>query len=50
MIETPVNLTKKQKDLLRQFEDGATEENQPETAGFFARMRDWFAGSDGSKH
>lgn len=39
-VETPVNLTKKQKELLKQFNDAASEENQPESAGFFARMRD----------
>ncbi len=39
-VETPVSLTKKQKELLRQFDEAASEENQPESAGFFARMRD----------
>ncbi len=46
VVETPVKLSKKQKDLLRQFEAGATEENHPETHGFFARVKDWFAGED----
>ena len=44
-IETPVNLTKKQKELLRQFDAGATEANQPETHGFFARVKDFLGGA-----
>lgn len=39
-VETPVKLTKKQKEILRQFEEAASEENHPESAGFFSRMRD----------
>jgi len=45
VVETPVNLTKKQKELLRQFEQAATESNQPETTGFFSRMKDFLAGA-----
>ena len=44
-IETPVNLTKKQKELLRQFAAGATEANQPETHGFFARVKEFLGGA-----
>ncbi len=44
-IETPVALTKKQKELLRQFDAGATEQNQPETHGFFARVKEFLAGA-----
>lgn len=44
-IETPVNLTKKQKELLRQFDAGATEQNQPETHGFFARVKEFLGGA-----
>ncbi len=44
-IETPVNLTKKQKELLRQFASGATEENQPATHGFFARVKEFLGGA-----
>ena len=42
VVETPVNLTKKQKELLRQFEAAATASNQPETSGFFARVKDFW--------
>ncbi len=45
VVETPVNLTRKQKELLRQFEQAATEQNQPETTGFFSRMKDFLAGA-----
>lgn len=45
VVETPVNLTKKQKELLRQFEAAATEQNQPESNGFFARVKEFWAGA-----
>ncbi|MCF8469799.1 MAG: molecular chaperone DnaJ [Parvibaculum sp.] len=43
-IETPVNLTKKQKDLLRSFEDSSTAANNPESSGFFARVKEFWDG------
>lgn len=43
-IETPVNLTKKQKELLRQFEDASSPSNSPESAGFFARVKEFWEG------
>ena len=40
-IETPVNLTKQQKKLLKEFEDGGlTEKNSPESHGFFDKVKD----------
>ncbi|TNE59883.1 MAG: molecular chaperone DnaJ, partial [Alphaproteobacteria bacterium] len=42
-VETPVNLTKKQKDLLKEFEDTLTENNNPESSGFFSRVKDFWA-------
>ncbi len=45
VVETPVNLTRKQKELLRQFDEGATESNQPESEGFFARVKEFWSGS-----
>ncbi len=45
VVETPVQLTKKQKDLLRQFESAATESNQPESSGFFARVKEFWGGA-----
>ncbi len=37
-VETPVNLTPRQKELLREFE-GEAKNNSPESEGFFARAR-----------
>jgi len=40
-VETPVNLTKKQKELLKQFEsEGGSEQNNPESEGFFTKVKD----------
>ncbi|MGL5784221.1 MAG: molecular chaperone DnaJ [Alphaproteobacteria bacterium] len=50
-IETPVNLTKKQKDLLQEFEaaGGGTSQSQPQSEGFFAKVKDfWDNLKDGS--
>jgi molecular chaperone DnaJ len=44
MVETPVKLTKKQKDLLRQFELEAQPGAQPESEGFFAKVKDFWKG------
>ena len=44
MVETPQNLTKKQKELLTEFEKISSQENNPESAGFFARVKDFFEG------
>jgi molecular chaperone DnaJ len=41
VIETPVNLTKRQRELLREFEAaGGADKNSPEAAGFFAKVRE----------
>lgn len=42
-VETPVNLTGQQKELLREFEK-LSEENSPESAGFFAKVRSFWDG------
>ncbi|MCA0425058.1 MAG: molecular chaperone DnaJ [Proteobacteria bacterium] len=39
VVETPQNLTKRQKELLREFEQGSSDVTQPEAEGFFARMK-----------
>jgi len=40
-VETPVNLTKKQKELLKDFEtEGDLEKNNPESEGFFTKVKD----------
>ncbi len=41
-IETPQNLTKRQRELLQEFEQISSKENSPESTGFFARMKDFF--------
>jgi molecular chaperone DnaJ len=43
-LETPVNLTKKQRELLQAFRDAETGDNTPESTGFFARLKDWWDG------
>ena len=42
-VETPVNLNKKQRDLLKEFERaGAGEHNSPESEGFFSKVKDFW--------
>ncbi len=41
-VETPQNLTKRQRELLQEFDQSASPENHPESAGFFAKVRDFF--------
>jgi len=40
MVETPVNLNKKQKELLREFNKAGGGGTSPESEGFFARMKE----------
>ena len=40
-VETPVNLTSKQKDLLKEFEK-LSEENNPESSGFLKKMKSFW--------
>jgi molecular chaperone DnaJ len=43
LIETPMNLTKKQQELLREFEKaGESRKTNPESEGFFARVKEFF--------
>src|ERR1700730_16411257 len=43
IIETPVNLTKRQQELLREFEQaGESRKTNPESEGFFARVKEFF--------
>ena len=39
-VETPVNLTKKQKELLREFDSTSKSGHSPESEGFFAKVKD----------
>ncbi|HTV45815.1 MAG TPA: molecular chaperone DnaJ [Stellaceae bacterium] len=42
-VETPVNLTKRQQELLREFEkEGENHRIHPESEGFFARVKEFF--------
>lgn len=42
VVETPQKLTKKQRELLEEFQKISSKENNPESTGFFARMKDFF--------
>ncbi len=44
VVETPSNLTRRQRELLEEFEKGSSAETHPESAGFFSRVRDFFGG------
>jgi molecular chaperone DnaJ len=41
-VETPQKLTKRQKELLKEFDQESSKDTQPESAGFFAKMREFF--------
>jgi molecular chaperone DnaJ len=45
-VETPVNLTRKQRDLLREFEK-ESRDNSPESEGFFAKAKAFWDGFGG---
>jgi molecular chaperone DnaJ len=47
VVETPQNLTKKQKELLAEFEKLSSGETQPEAAGFFKMVKDFFGNRAG---
>src|SRR5579872_644365 len=42
MVETPQNLTKKQQELLAEFEKLSSGNTQPESEGFFTKVKDFF--------
>jgi molecular chaperone DnaJ len=46
-VETPKNLTRRQRELLAEFDEQSSKETQPESAGFFAKVRDFFDGLAG---
>lgn len=41
-IETPQNLSRRQRELLEEFEQLSSKENSPASSGFFSRMKDFF--------
>ncbi len=40
VVETPVNLSKRQKELLRELESAGDNETSPQSAGFFAKVKE----------
>jgi molecular chaperone DnaJ len=48
MVETPQNLTKRQRELLAEFQKLSSNENNPESAGFFGRVKEFFGTRAGS--
>jgi molecular chaperone DnaJ len=48
VVETPQNLTKRQRELLMEFENESSRETHPESNGFFSRVREFFDGIGGS--
>jgi molecular chaperone DnaJ len=44
-VETPRQVARRQRELLEEFEKASSEETNPESAGFFTRIRDFFGGS-----
>ena len=46
IVETPQKLSTRQRELLREFERESSKETQPESASFFAKVRDFFGGGE----
>ncbi len=45
-VETPQNLTKRQRELLSEFDSLSSNKTHPEAAGFFAKMKEFFVGGE----
>jgi molecular chaperone DnaJ len=43
-VETPQNLTRRQRELLMEFDAESSHKTQPESSGFFAKMKEFFEG------
>jgi molecular chaperone DnaJ len=43
-VETPKNLTRRQRELLEEFKAQSGDETSPESHGFFARVKEFFDG------
>ncbi len=43
-VETPKSLTRKQRELLKEFEKASNDSTNPESTGFFARVKEFFEG------
>jgi len=46
-VETPKNLTRRQRELLEEFEKASHTETSPESSGFFSRVKEFFEGKGG---
>jgi molecular chaperone DnaJ len=46
-VETPQNLTKRQRELLAEFETLSSTDTQPESAGFFSKVKEFIDGLGG---
>jgi molecular chaperone DnaJ len=46
-VETPQNLTRRQRELLAEFETESSHTTHPESTGFFSKMKDFFEGLGG---
>jgi molecular chaperone DnaJ len=47
VVETPQNLTKRQRELLSEFQKLSSNETHPESAGFFGRVKEFFGNKPG---
>jgi molecular chaperone DnaJ len=47
-VETPQNLTRRQRELLAEFEAESSHKTHPESAGFFTKMKEFFEGLSSS--
>ena len=43
-VETPKNLTRRQRELLEEFESESHKDTSPESAGFFSKVKEFFEG------
>ena len=44
VVETPQNLTRRQRELLLEFDAESSQKTHPESTGFFAKMKEFFEG------
>src|SRR4029077_14531354 len=48
VVETPQSLTKRQRELLMEFEKLSSKDTQPESASFFGKVKEFFGNRAGS--
>ncbi|HEY4773970.1 MAG TPA: DnaJ C-terminal domain-containing protein, partial [Xanthobacteraceae bacterium] len=48
IVETPQNLSKRQRELLTEFEQLSSHETHPESVGFFGKVKEFFGSRAGS--